>query len=95
MIISAFSCHYEPLSPNEELASESDKIFRKSVRLASLLEVPVVNVLSSLPAGAPGDQMPNWVTCPWPPHKSSIPVNQVASLLAFSSGCPAHGVRSG
>jgi sugar phosphate isomerase/epimerase len=68
MIISALSCHYEPLSPDEELARESDEIFRKSVRLASLLDVPVVNVLSSLPAGAPGDRMPNWVTCPWPAH---------------------------
>lgn len=68
MIISALSCHYEPLSPNEELALESDKIFKKTVQLAELLNVPVVNVLSGLPAGAPGDSMPNWVTCPWPPH---------------------------
>jgi sugar phosphate isomerase/epimerase len=68
MIISAFSCHYEPLSPDEELARESDKIFKKTVRLAQVMEVPVVNVLSGLPAGAPGDRMPNWVTCPWPPH---------------------------
>jgi len=68
LILSALSCHYEPLHPNEELAKESDEIFRKSVRLTSLLEVPVVNVLSSCPAGAPGDTMPNWVTCPWPPH---------------------------
>ena len=30
--------------------------------------VPAVNVLSGLPAGSPVDTMPNWVTCPWPPH---------------------------
>jgi len=68
MIISALSCHYEPLSPDKKIAEESDKIFKKTVQLAKLLEVPVVNVLSGLPAGAPGDTMPNWVTCPWPPH---------------------------
>ncbi len=68
LIISAFSCHYEPLHPDQKLAQESDEIFRKSVRLAAMLKVPVVNVLSGCPAGAPGDKMPNWVTCPWPPH---------------------------
>jgi sugar phosphate isomerase/epimerase len=68
LILSALSCHYEPLHPNQALAKESDEIFRKAVRLAQLLNVPVVNVLSSLPAGAPGDSRPSWVTCPWPPH---------------------------
>jgi sugar phosphate isomerase/epimerase len=68
LILSALSCHYEPLHPDEEIAGESDRVFRKSVRLAELLEVPVVNVLSGLPAGAPGDTRPNWVTCPWPDH---------------------------
>jgi sugar phosphate isomerase/epimerase len=68
LIISAFSCHYEPLSPNKELAKESDEIFRKAVRLANLMEVPVVNAFAGLPAGAPGDTRPNWVTCPWPSY---------------------------
>ena len=72
LIISAFSCHYEPLHPNQQIAQDSDEIFQKSVRLASLLEVPVVNVLSGTPAGAPGDTMPNWVTCPWPTHNLEI-----------------------
>ena len=68
MLISALSCHYEPLHPDKKLAQESDEIFRKSVQLAEMLDVPVVNVLSSLPAGSPDDSQPNWVTCPWPPH---------------------------
>jgi sugar phosphate isomerase/epimerase len=72
LIISAFSCHYEPLHPDEELARTSDEIFRNSVRLARLMDVPVVNVLSGIPAGAPGDTMPNWVTCPWPAHNLEI-----------------------
>lgn len=72
LIISAFSCHYDPLSPDKKIASESDEVFRKSVRLASMMGVPVVNVLSGLPAGAPDDTTPNWVTCPWPSHFQKI-----------------------
>ncbi len=68
LIISGFSCHNNPVHPNEGIAREADEVFRKSVRLANLLEVPVVNTFSGLPAGAPGDTCPNWVTCPWPPH---------------------------
>jgi sugar phosphate isomerase/epimerase len=68
LVLSGLSCHYEPLSPDASLAAESDAIFRKAVRLASLLGVPVVNVASGLPAGCAGDKSPSWVTCPWPPH---------------------------
>jgi len=68
LILSAFSCHDNPVHPNPETAKKADEDFRKSVRLASLLEVPVVNAFSGLPAGAPGDTTPNWVTCPWPPQ---------------------------
>ncbi len=66
--LSALSCQYEPLHPDPTVAGVADRLFRQTVELASLLGVPVVNVLSSLPAGAPGDSSPNWVTCPWPPH---------------------------
>jgi sugar phosphate isomerase/epimerase len=72
LVLSALSCHYEPLSPDPVLAAESDAIFRKAVRLAALLEVPVVNVASGLPAGCAGDKSPSWVTCPWPPHNLAM-----------------------
>lgn len=68
LIISALSCQYDPLSPDPKIARDSDVLFRKTVRLASLLGVTGVNVLSGLPAGAQGDTRPNWVACPWPPH---------------------------
>ena len=72
LIISALSCHYEPLSPDPALAKKSDEIFRKTVTLAALLGVPVVNVMSGLPAGCAGDRSPSWVTCPWPPHNMKM-----------------------
>ncbi|MDW7755342.1 MAG: sugar phosphate isomerase/epimerase [Brevefilum sp.] len=68
MIISAFSCHGNPIHPNPETAQKADDTFRKTVQLAQLMKVPVVNTFSGLPAGTKGDKMPNWVTCPWPPH---------------------------
>jgi len=68
MIISAFSCHGNPIHPNPEIAAEADSTFRKTVQLAEMMNVPVVNTFSGLPAGGPEDKMPNWVTCPWPPH---------------------------
>jgi sugar phosphate isomerase/epimerase len=98
LILSALSCHYEPLHPDKHLAKESDDIFRKSVCLAEMLDVPAVNVLSGLPAGSPGDSMPNWVTCPWPSHFTEIldyQWNQVGipywkDAAAFAD---AHGVK--
>jgi sugar phosphate isomerase/epimerase len=68
LIISGLSCHNNPIHPDEEVAKEADAGFRRTVRLAQLLEVPVINTFSGLPAGAAGDTCPNWVTCPWPPH---------------------------
>jgi len=68
LILSALSVHSNPIHPNKDIATEADTVFRKGVRLAQLLEVPVVNAFSGLPAGAPKDTMPNWVTCPWPPY---------------------------
>jgi sugar phosphate isomerase/epimerase len=72
MILSALSCHNEPLSPDAKIAKESDDTFKKSVRLAEMLGVPVVNTFSGCPAGAPGEKSPNWVTCPWPPYYLEI-----------------------
>jgi len=68
LILSGLSCHNNPVHPNPAVAKEADEVLRKSIRLAHLLGIPVVNTFSGLPAGAPGDSRPNWVTCPWPPH---------------------------
>lgn len=68
LILSALSVHNNPLHPDPAVAAEADAVIRKAARLASLLNVPVVNGFSGLPAGASGDKMPNWVTCPWPPE---------------------------
>ncbi len=68
LILSALSVHNNPIHPDEETAQKAGDDLTKAIRLAQLLEVPVVNGFSGLPAGSAQDTMPNWVTCPWPPH---------------------------
>ncbi len=66
LIISALSQHGNPLHPQEERARKDHDVWRKTVQLASQLEVPVVNAFSGCPGDSEGSKYPNWVTCPWP-----------------------------
>ena len=68
LIISALSCHDNPIHPNRAIAARADEAFRKAVRLAALLGVPVVNTFGGCPGGTPQDVSINWITCPWPPE---------------------------
>jgi len=72
LIISAFSVHGNPLHPNRDLAQRHDEAYRKTVRLAHEMGIPVVCVFSGCPGGGPEDRQPNWVTCPWPPDFANI-----------------------
>ncbi len=72
LMLSALSVHNNPIHPDAATAREADEVLSKAIRLAQLLEVPVVNGFSGLPAGSAQDSLPNWVTCPWPPHFTDI-----------------------
>lgn len=67
MFISAFSVHGNPLHPDKAFAKDSHEAWRKTLQLAKLLEVPVINTFSGCPGDHEGAKYPNWVTCPWPP----------------------------
>lgn len=64
--IDSFSCHGNPISPNAELAKQSDENLRKTIQLASLLNVPVVNCFSGTAGDHEGAKFPNWPVTPWP-----------------------------
>ncbi|MBT2759492.1 sugar phosphate isomerase/epimerase [Mesobacillus foraminis] len=66
LIISAFSCHGNPISPDAEFARECHDTLLKTIRLASLLEVPVVNCFSGTAGDHEGAKYPNWPVAPWP-----------------------------
>lgn len=70
--ISALSTHNNPLHPDEDQASTADTELRETIELADELGVGVVNGFSGLPAGGPNDEIPNWITAPWPTeHKEA------------------------
>jgi sugar phosphate isomerase/epimerase len=66
LIISAFSCHANPISPDKEFANDSHETLLKTIKLASLLNVPVVNTFSGTAGDHEGAKYPNWPVTPWP-----------------------------
>lgn len=72
MIISALSCHGNPLHPNKDIAAQYDLVYRDTVSLASEMEVSVVNLFSGCPGDSDHASAPNWVTCAWPPDFEKV-----------------------
>ena len=66
MYVSALATHNNPLHPDEERATRADTELREAITLADQLGVDAVTCFSGLPAGGPDDEVPNWVTAPWP-----------------------------
>lgn len=70
--ISAFSCHGNPISPDKEMAEKSHEAFVKSVKLAKLMNVPVVNTFSGVAGDHEGAEKPNWPVVSWPPDYEDV-----------------------
>ncbi len=66
LMISALSCHGNPITPDHAFARQSHETFVKTVQLAEKLEVPVVNVFSGTAGDHEGARYPNWPVAPWP-----------------------------
>ena len=66
MRISALATHNNPLHPDDEQAEAADTELREAIELAGQLDVDTVTCFSGLPAGGPDDDVPNWITAPWP-----------------------------
>jgi sugar phosphate isomerase/epimerase len=66
LMISAISCHGNPLHPDKKIAEDHHRAFVNSVKLASALGVGCVNGFSGCPGDGPNATNPNWVTCAWP-----------------------------
>jgi len=72
LIISALSCHGNPLHPDQAVAAGYDRLYRDTVNLASEMEVPVVNLFSGCPGESDHSKYPNWITCAWPPDFTDL-----------------------
>lgn len=69
--ISAFNCSGNQLAPGEQ-GAHAREVVEKTFRLSELFGLKTVVMMSGLPAGAPGDTMPNWVITSWPPETQTI-----------------------
>jgi sugar phosphate isomerase/epimerase len=68
--ISALNCSGNPLHPGEH-GRRHDEVTRKTIKLASLMDVERVVMMSGCP-GAKGDASANWITTEWPPEVREI-----------------------
>ncbi|MDC3415991.1 sugar phosphate isomerase/epimerase family protein [Aquibacillus salsiterrae] len=72
LTISAFSCHGNPLTPDQVFAKESHETLLKTIELANLMGVPVVNCFSGTAGDHEGAKYPNWPVAPWPNEYSDV-----------------------
>ncbi|WP_442602936.1 sugar phosphate isomerase/epimerase family protein [Paenibacillus sp. KN14-4R] len=66
LMISALSCHGNPLHPQKDIAQAFHDTYVKTVDLAERLGVEVVNAFSGCPGDHEGAKYPNWPVSPWP-----------------------------
>ena len=63
----ALNCSGNPLAFQKDW-----EVTEKTFRLAKLLGVEKIVMMSGLPAGCPGDKTPVWITTSWPPETQDI-----------------------
>ena len=68
--LSALNCSGNPLHPGE-LGRRHQEVTAKTIRLAAMLGVGRVVMMSGCPGG-PGDANANWVTTAWPPEAARV-----------------------
>ena len=90
--VSALATHNNPIHPDEERAARADTELREAIKLAAELEVNTVTCFSGLPAGGPEDEVPNWITAPWPAEHAdaheyqwTVAGNYWSDLAAFAA----------
>ena len=98
--ISAFSTHNNPIAPDKKTATEADESIRKTIKLASLMNVPVVNGFSGVGAGNATDTQINWPVSPWPTeyadsHKYQWEEKLIPYWKAINTEAKAAGVDIG
>jgi sugar phosphate isomerase/epimerase len=68
--LAALNCSGNQLHPFD--GERQSKVVYDTIRLAELLGVNTIVLMSGLPAGGPNDLTPNWITCAWPPENQRI-----------------------
>jgi sugar phosphate isomerase/epimerase len=68
LVISALSCHGNPLHPDRKIAGAHHRVFMDTVKLAKALDVSTVITFSGCPGSDPWARQPSWIVAPWPPE---------------------------
>ena len=98
LAISALNCSGNQLAPGEA-GRQHDAVVRKTLQLASLMDIDRVVMMSGLP-GAPGDANPNWIVSSWPPELAAhlawqwdeVAVPYWRELAAFAGNLGVHRI---
>lgn len=69
--LEALNCSGNQLAPNEE-GRQHQAVVEKTFRLAGLLGVKSIVMMSGCPGGSPTDCTPNWIVTSWPPITTKI-----------------------
>ncbi|WP_027146114.1 sugar phosphate isomerase/epimerase [Mesorhizobium sp. WSM3626] len=96
LTIAAFNCSGNPLHPGPQ-GKVHHSVTQDTIRLAGLMEIDRVVMMSGLPGG-PGDANPNWIITDWPPECLKIQRYQWEEriipywrdLVAFSNNLGIH-----
>ncbi|BCG95369.1 sugar phosphate isomerase/epimerase family protein [Mesorhizobium sp. 131-2-1] len=70
LTIAALNCSGNPLHPGSQ-GKKHHQVTQDTIRLASLMGIDRVVMMSGLPGG-PGDANPNWIITDWPPECADI-----------------------
>jgi sugar phosphate isomerase/epimerase len=70
--VATLSCHGNPIHPDAQHAAKDIDTFKKTVRLAEIIDVKVIVGFSGCPGGTPTDTQPNWITYRWPPEYAEM-----------------------
>ncbi len=70
LTIAALNCSGNPLHPGPQ-GKQHRQVTEDTIRLANLLGIDRVVMMSGLPGG-PGDANPNWIITDWPPECADI-----------------------
>lgn len=77
--IISLNANGNPLHPTQP---QQGDCLKDTIRIAGEMGIKTVCAMSGLPAGRPGDEMPNWVVSSWPPETQAILRYQWEDVLA-------------
>lgn len=70
--VATLSCHGNPVHPDVKHAQRDQETFKKTVRLAQMIDVKVIVGFAGCPGGSAADTQPNWITYRWPPEYNEM-----------------------